>query len=56
MAAREDRTPMILVVLIETCDFLLHRMLREVGRHHLMIESVMAKQTPDAITSGSRTE
>jgi hypothetical protein len=30
--------------------------LREVGRHQRMIESVIRKQIPEAITSGSNTE
>src|SRR6185503_3307576 len=61
-----SRAPMMFVVLVEVCDLLFHRscsrpypllvLLREVGRHHLMIDKVMAKQIPDATTSGSKTE
>jgi hypothetical protein len=66
MAALQNRAPMMFVVLVEVCDLLFHRscsrtypllvFLREVGRHHLMIDKVMAKQIPDATTSGSKTE
>jgi len=57
---------MVLIVLVKTCDLLLHLsfsrtypllvFLREVGRHHLMIESVIARQSPEATTSGIKTE
>jgi hypothetical protein len=66
MFAFQNRTPMILVVFVEAGDLLFHCLssrtypllvfLREVGRHHLMIESVTRKQMPEATTSGISTE
>ena len=66
MTAFQNGAPMVLIVLIKACDLLLHLsllrtypllvFLREVGRHHLMIESVIAKQRPEATTSGIKTE
>jgi hypothetical protein len=66
MFAFQNCAPMILVVFVEAGDLLFHRLssrtypllvfLREVGRHHRMIESVTRKQTPEAATSGISSE
>lgn len=65
MPARQNCAPVMLIVSIEIRDLLSHRssrtypllvFVREVGRHHLMMDKVMRKQMPEETTSGTSTE
>jgi len=61
----KNGSPMVFVVFVKTNNPLLHRsssrtypelvFLREVGRHHQMIDNVMMKQTPEPTTRGINT-